>query len=314
MLAPEKTKLLCFSAPRHRNLVQFAKLTAQIKIDNTEIQFSETAEDVGIVRSSSGNLPHILDRIAGHRKSLFAVLPSGLARRHNANQAAALSVHNSFALPVLLSGIAPLTLASSEMDVLDKHFKGILKSLMKLPDKSPDPVIYFLAGTVPIKAHIHRRQLSLFGMITRLPTNILHATASTILTSDPDTSKSWFVTNIRRLCIQYSLPSPLQLLQNPPSKNIFKKLIKSKILDYWETHLRAEAAPKPSLLFFKPSFMSLSTPHPMFTTCGSNPFETNKSTCQSALISGRFKTDLLSRHWVKDNPEGYCVICPHLNI
>ena len=314
LLAPEKTKLLYSSAPRLKSLVQFAKLKSNISIDNTKIKFSETSEQVGIVRSFSGNLPQFLDRVAAHRSSLFAVLPSGLAQCHNANQAAALSVHNSFSLPVLLSGIAPLTLTSTEVDVLDKHFKNILKSLMKLPDKSPDLVIYFLAGTVPIRAHINRRQLSLFGMITRLPTNILHATASTILSSDPDSSKSWFVSNIRRLCNQYSLPSPLQLLQNSPSKNNYKKLIKSKILDYWETLLRAEAAPKPSLIHFKPSFMSLSSPHPMFTTCDSNPFETNKSTCQAALISGRFKTDLLSRHWVRENPEGFCVICPNLGL
>ena len=60
--------------------------------------------------------------------------------------------------------------------------------------------------------------------------------------------------------------------------------------------------------------MSLSSPHPMFNTCGSNPFETNKSTCQAALISGRFKTDLLSRHWVCENPDGFCVICPNLGL
>ena len=215
MLAPEKTKLLAFSAPRHKTQVQFAKLTSQLKIGDTEIKFSETAEHVGIVRSSSGNLPHILDRVSAHRKSLFAVLPSGLARRHNANQAASLSVQNTFSLPVLLSGLASLTLNATEVDVLDKHFKDTLRTLMKLPDKTPDPVIYFLAGTAPIKAHIHRRQLCLFGMISRLPNNILCKTASTILASDPDSSKSWFV-GIRHLCNIYSLPSPLQLLQSPP--------------------------------------------------------------------------------------------------
>ena len=58
--------------------------------------------------------------------------------------------------------------------------------------------------------------------------------------------------------------------------------------------------------------MSLTTPHPMFTTCGSNSYETNKSTCQAAIISGRYKTDYLARHWVKENPLGYCVLCPGL--
>ena len=60
--------------------------------------------------------------------------------------------------------------------------------------------------------------------------------------------------------------------------------------------------------------MSLSSPHPMFTTCSSNTFEANKSNCQAALLSGRYKTDLLSRHWVKENPNGFCVLCPGLNI
>ena len=284
---------------------------AQIEIENTKINFSETAEHVGIVRSSSSNLPHILDRIAAHRKSLFAVLPAGLARRHNTNQAAALSVQNTFSLPVLLSGVACLSLTTSDHNVLDKHFKSTLNRLMKLPDKTPDPVIYFLAGTPPIRAHIHRRQLSLFGMITRLPNNILHKTATTILLSSSDTSKSWFI-SIRLLCDKYSLPSPLILLKNPPTKHSFNKLVKSRILDYWEKHLRSVAMSKSSLEYFKPSFMSLATPHPMFTTCSSNSFETNKSTCQASCISSRYKTDYLARHWVKENPSGYCVLCPGL--
>ena len=313
MLAPEKTKLLAFAAPRHKTTVEFSKLTSNIVIKNREIQFSDTAEHVGIIRSSSGNLPHLLDRVSAHRKALFAVLPAGLARRHNANPAASLKVQSTFALPVLLSGVASLTLNSSEFDVLDKHFKQTLRTLLKLPDKTPEPVIYFLAGTVPIKAHVHRRQLTIFGMISRLPDNILYKLASRILCTELDNSKSWFV-RIRLLCAQYSLPTPLEILQKPMTKVTFNKLVKAKIIDFWENSLRSEAATKVSLVYFKPSFMSLTTPHPMFVSCGTNPFETNKSICQAALISGRFKTDYLSRHWVKENPEGYCILCSHLKL
>ena len=289
----------------------FSKFTSKLVIKDKEIKFSDTAEHVGIVRSSSGNLPHILDRVSAHRKALFAVLQAGLARRHNANQAASLKVQSTFALPVLLSGVASLTLNSAEFDVLDKHFKQTLRTLLKLPDRTPDPVIYFLAGTVPIKAHVHRRQLSIFGMISRLPDNILYKLASKILLTEPDSSKSWSV-RIRVLCNQYSLP--LDLLLNPRSKNTFNKLVKSKITDYWENSLRSEAASKTSLKYFKPVFMSLTAPHPMFLSCGTNPFKTNKSICQAALISGRFKTDYLARHWMKENPDGYCLLCSHLKL
>ena len=62
-----------------------------------------------------GDLPHILDRSSAHRKALYAVLPYGIARRHNSNQAAAIKVHNTFGLPVLLSGVAALTLSTNEL-------------------------------------------------------------------------------------------------------------------------------------------------------------------------------------------------------
>ena len=175
---------------------------------------------------------------------------------------------------------------------------------MKLPDKSPDAVIYFLAGTTPIQAHIHKQQLSRFGMISRLPNNILNKIAVNSLTVEPDSSRSWFV-NIRHICRKYSLPSPLQMLASPISKEAFKTLVNSKIVDYWQATLREEAATKSSLVFFKPQFMSLNKPHPIFTSCLSNPFESNKSVQHSAVLSGRFKTDYLSRHWVKENLNGY---------
>ena len=80
---------------------------------------------------------------------------SALAPSFLTNQAAALSVQKTFSLLVLLSGVACLSLTSDDHDVLDKHFKSTLRRLMKLPDKTPDPVIYFLAGTPPIRVHIH---------------------------------------------------------------------------------------------------------------------------------------------------------------
>ena len=59
--------------------------------------------------------------------------------------------------------------------------------------------------------------------------------------------------------------------------------------------------------------MSLLKPHPIYTSCSSNVFETNKSVYQASLLSGRFKTDYLSRHWNKDNPDGFCILCPGMS-
>ena len=309
-LAPEKTKLLAFSTPKHRSDVSYLELINNLQINGTCINFTSTADHVGIVRSSdNSNLPHILDRISNHKRALFGVLPAGLARKHNSNPAASLRVQNVYALPVLLSGLGSIQLANSETTDLEKHFKNTLRCLMKLPDKCPDSVVYFLSGSIPIIAHIHKKKLNLFGMITRLPGNILHKLADKLLSTEPDNSKSWFI-GIRHLCSLYNLPSPLQLLSNPLSKAAFKSQVTLKVIDHWQDILRKEASPKTSLLFFNPSYMSLSTPHLLWTTCSSNPFETNKATVQASLLSGRYKTDYLSRHWNHSNPHGFCLLCP----
>ena len=310
LLAPEKTKLIAFTTPKHKADIGYLQLVNNIHINETPITFTATAEHVGLVRSSdNSNLPHVLDRISNHKRALFGVLPAGLARRHNSNPAASLRIQNVHALPVLLSGLGSIQLANSETTVLEKHYKNTLRCLMKLPDKCPDSVIYFLAGSLPLSAHIHKKQLNIFGMITRLPGNVLFKLANKILWSEPDTTKSWFI-DIRHLCSLYNLPSPLQLLSKPLSKAAFKSQITQKVLDHWQTGLRKEAFPMTSLIFFNPNYMSLSSPHPVWTTCSSNPFEVNKALVQASLVSGRYRSDYLSRHWNHLNPHGFCLLCP----
>ena len=284
-------------------------MVSPIKIEDIDIEFATSAEHVGIVRSVDGNLPHILDRICSHRGKLFSLLPAGLSRKRNANPAAAIRIENIYTLPFLLSGVGSLVLSTEELRIMNNHYKNTLQMLMKLHDKTPVEVILFLSGSLPAEAHIHMRQLGLFLMITQLPENILHSMADKVLHSDSDSSKSWFI-QIRKLSSMYDLPSPLAMLASPLSKTSYKSMIKSRVTDYWERFLRKSAAPKDSLLYFNPDFMSLRKCHPIWTSCSANPFEVNKAICQARLLSGRYRCDWACRHWSRTNKDGYCVLCP----
>ena len=238
------------------------------------------------------------------------MLPAGLARNQNANPAASLKVESLYALPVLLSGVAPLIISKSETDIIHYHHKKTLLNLMKLPKNIPESFVMFMAGSLGATAHIHIKQMGLFGMITRLPDNILYKVATAKLASEPDDSSSWFV-QIRQLCNQYCFPSPLSLLENPLTKPKFKKLIKSRVLDYWRRKYELEASERDSLEFFKPQFLSLSRPHPLWTTCASNPWEIDKALIVMRLLSGQYISDCLARiarHWSKENPDGLCLL------
>ena len=143
-------------------------------------------------------------------------------------------------------------------------------------------------------------------MITRLPGNILNKHAINVLTTAKASSSSWFL-QIRDLCLQYCLPHPLTILQNPPPKETYKRLVKLHVLEFWQDELRSEAAPLTSLEFFKPEYMSLSRPHPIWITAGHNPYQTNKAIVQARMLSGRYRTEALCRFW-SVNKAGKCLL------
>ena len=232
----------------------------------------------------------------------------GLSRRHRANPIAALRAETIFATPVLFSGMASLFMSQAESSILSQHVKETTENLLKLHSKTPEPVVFFLAGRLPGEAILHLRQLTLFGMICHLPGNILNNIANQLLTYSSQSNKNWFA-NIRDICFKYNLPHPLLLLKDPPSKDQLKRLIKTNITDFWQNKLRAHSATleDKSLRYFKPQFMSLSHPHPMWRMAVTS-YQVNKCVTVSRMLSGRFRCGSLLKHF-HPHISGVCELC-----
>ena len=305
-LCAEKTKLQVFSTKKMAHSVALSVATNAIEINGDKISFSPSAEHVGMLRCVSGNEPAILERFKAHRKALSGVLHTGMAKGHRGNPASSLHIDKLYAIPVLMSGLGPLVLSDPEITMIEQHHKETIRCLLRLHQNTPRSVIYFLAGSLPGSALLHLRQLSAFGMITRLNGNILHQHASNIFSFSTISPKSWF-NQIRRWCLLYGLPHPQDLLSDPPTKLAFRNLVRKKVISYWEDLLRAEAAPKPSLVFFRPCFMSLASTHPIFTTAASSPAKVAMASVQAVMTSGRYRTEALCSHWSK-NKKGVCLL------
>ena len=276
-----------------------------ISINGQVILPSQQAEHVGVKRSTEGNLHHLLDRVLVHKKARGALMSSGISRCHRGNPAASVTLEKLYALPVLLSGVPSLYLSKWDINIIDSSYKNSLLGLLKLYPGTPQAFIYFIAGSLPGAAIIHQRQLSLFNMICNLTQDPLNSRARYSLTNLSRKHRSWF-TQIRDICLLYGLPHPLSLLDDPPSPVAFKKHCKSRILYYWESKLRAEVSSLSSLDYFHPAFHSLAKPHPVFWTAASNPYEVTKAVVQCRMLSGRYRTELLSSHWTQ-NKQGYCL-------
>ena len=300
-LCVEKTKLLLLSQKWKEDIPFFNP----IAMEGVPIPFSDKAEHVGVIRSPDGNLPHIVGRILAHKKAKGVTIFAGTARNHRGNPAASIFIEKLYNTPVLFSGLSSLVLSSSEVNSIDQHYLETLRNLLKLYPGTPQAFIYFISGCLPGKAVLHQRQLGLFNMVCNLPDDPLNHRARHVLTCASSSKKSWFH-QIRQLCLLYDLPHPLHLLSTPTPKAEFCKVVKSHIINYWETKLRADLSSLDSLQYFKPEFSSLSKPHPMLWTAGSNPYEVTKAITQCRMLSGRYRSELLARHW-SSNRSGYCL-------
>ena len=96
-----------------------------------------------------------------------------------------------------------------------------------------------------------------------------------------------------------------QLLQNPPSKESFKKLAKLQVFDYWQKLFGSEVQNLSSLSYLMPHFYSLSRPHYIWLTSASKPYECSKSLVLAKMKSGRYRTEMLCRYW-SENRRGFC--------
>ena len=306
-LSTAKTKLLAFNTSE-TEYSKYVKMLSTIHIGETIIPFSDSAEHVGITRSVHGNLPHIHQRLVSHKRALNGILFTGMSRRHRANPLAGIRAEKIFGSPVLFSGLASLILSKPEIDVIAHHVKETVQNLLKLYSNTPDVVTFFVSGTLPGEAILHTRQLTIFGMICRLPNNILNTIAHKLFLAMGERDTSWFG-QIRSLCHQYALPHPLKLLEQKPEKDVFKSLIKAKVTDFWQMKLRARITDDnlTSLRFFKPEFMSLLRPHPMLSSAG-HSYDTNKMVVQLRMLSGRYRVGSLLRHF-SPSISGCCELC-----
>ena len=308
-LCADKTRLQAFATPDMLPTVDHICSVTQLSIDDIQLKFVTSSmqgpEHVGIIRAGSGNLPHILHRVTSHKKSMAAVMHAGVGRGHRGNPAASLRIHQLYGTPVLLSGIGALALKKSEIEIIDNHYKVTLESLMKLHPRSPISATHFLAGSLPGTALVHLRILSNFGMIARKPQSLLHKLALDYFSCHKLSAKSWF-DQVRKICLMYQLPHPLILMRNQQPEEAFKKLTRSAVIRYWETKYRQEALQLPSLKYFHPEFMSLSTPHQLWRSAHSSSYEVSKAIVQARMLSGRYRTELLCSHW-SANRNGWCL-------
>ena len=137
-------------------------------------------------------------------------------------------------------------------------------------------------------------------MVAKLgPSNILFQHSVYVL--HHSIPNSWFV-DLRTLTLQYRLQDPLQTLMSPPLKSKYKSVVKSAVRGFWHAELSSKALSLPSLCYLRPAFLPLGPrPHPLWWTCQSSPSAVRAATVQAKMLSGRYRSCWLRRHWTQES-------------
>ena len=151
-LVPSKSFLLAF-IPNNSSLPTAS--SPSIQIGSSSISLSTQCEHLGVIRSSDGNMPNVLQRIAAYQAAVHGVVKAGLADRHNGSPAACLKAEAMYATPVLLSGLASLTLTEGEVGLLQASHTSTLRMLQNsLLNHQELQYIFLLVSLLSLQGYI----------------------------------------------------------------------------------------------------------------------------------------------------------------
>ena len=190
--------------------------------------------------------------------------------------------------------------SQGDMRVLSFYRRLTLKRLQRLNPCTPAHALHFLSGFLPAPALVHQQQYTLLHMVAMLgPSNILHQHGVYVL--QHSIKDSWF-SQIRDLSQQYSLPDPIHILTSPLLKQSYKTDVKKAIFSFWRTSLITEAKPLTSLRYLRLPFLPLGRgAHPVWWTCYSSSSAVRSASVMAKMISGRYRSCWLRRHWTQES-------------
>jgi hypothetical protein len=89
---------------------------------------------------------------------------------------------------------------------------------------------------------------------------------------------------------------------SPPPNTTFKSDVKTAISSFWRDSLIAEAESLTSLRYMRLSFLPLGRgAHPLWWTCYSSSSAVRSATVMAKMLSGRYRSCWLRRHWTQES-------------
>ena len=131
-----------------------------------------------------------------------------------------------------------MSINSTEFERLETKYRKSLKCMMSLPDCTPSAAVYLCMGILPASA---QRDIEILGLLGQLA--ICDGDAQNIRDVIENTLTFYGINFtgwsglVRRTCLQYNLPDPLQYLQYPWRPDRWRAHCKQVVQKFWDRKL-----------------------------------------------------------------------------
>ena len=282
-------------------------------INDTPLPVNVDVTHLGIKRSTvtSGRISeNISNKLSLARRTLYALMGSGLHGLTGINPTVSIKIYNTYVLPRLISGLESISVTKYELNELEGFHRQCLRNFQNLSSRTAIEAIYVLIGGIPLEAHLDIRRLTLFGSILHRDNSKLLKLAQRQLIMKDSDSGSWF-SMISAITYKYGLTSPIDLLTEKPDKLTWKKLVKTSVFTYWDMKLKQNMREKSTLKYLTGNTISIGKPHILWTSTALNTRDIRRATIKSKLVTGTYTLQSSRSKW--DKTGRITSVCPLCN-
>ena len=265
---------------------------------------------IGMYRSTTLQDPAPVDsNIQKSRRAMYRLMPAGLHGCNGLDPQSAIHVFRINVEPVLLFGFEVSLPVGRNLETLEIYLRSCLKQLLTLPRNTSTPAIYILAGYLPVEALIHKRALSLFGNVCRLPeTAVEKQLAYRQLSVKSIQSSSWYI-RIRTILLKYNLPPALDLLSSAYTKFTWKKTVRNAVHAYWVNKITTEAGRNKSLQFLNTQSYTPGKSHPLLNIITGSTREASRIHTRLLVATGTYYLQTNRAVFSQGASDATCLLC-----
>ena len=303
LFSETKTKILCYETNSKSNL------KSPWNLNKNPLEVVKQQEHLGIIRRSDQPRYSMEDvRVQDGRRAAYSLFGAGFHGLNGLNPKTSIRIWKVFIIPRLIHGLEVIVYDEKKVELIENYQRATLKQLQHLPSGCSNSATYLIAGVSPIKAEIEKRTLTTFVRFIRDQSSAEFQIIKRQIAIKGLDSKSWTV-HVRKLLHKFKLPSAYELLENPPSKEIWKQSVKKAINCYYEKALVQEVIHQSSMKFLNISSCSLSKCHPVWNTIKPSSRDVTRGMLKAKLLTGTYNLEGKRAKFKNVSNSGLCPLC-----